>query len=94
MKTALRKRPIKTPSDGNREGAALKMKLDKEQAIQAALQQLDEIKPRNTKTKKLISLLKTWLTDESGYDEEALPELKKALDIERKRIGARRLFDG
>jgi hypothetical protein len=41
-----------------------------------------------------IALLEEWMQDKSGYDEEAWPELKKALDEERDRIGARRLFDG
>jgi hypothetical protein len=41
----------------------------------------------------VIRLLDSWLADESGYDEETWPELKKALDEERRRVGARRLFD-
>ena len=40
----------------------------------------------------VIALLEEWLADESGYDEEAWPELKEALDRERELIGARRLL--
>ena len=44
------------------------------------------------KVHPVIELLDEWLKDESGYDEEAWPELKKALNEERDRVGARRLF--
>jgi hypothetical protein len=39
-------------------------------------------------------LLKSWLADDSGYDEKTWPRLKKALDRERQRVRARELFDG
>lgn len=55
---------------------------------------LDSLHPPTAKGEAVIELLKEWLQDESGYDEEAWPELKKALDAERRRVGARRLFDG
>ncbi|MGA9379138.1 MAG: hypothetical protein WBV73_10250 [Phormidium sp.] len=42
---------------------------------------------------KVIQLLDEWMADESGYDEETLPELKVAIDRERDLISARRLFD-
>lgn len=35
-------------------------------------------------------LLDEWMADESGYDEEAWPKLKEALD--RDRLGHRKLF--
>ena len=35
-------------------------------------------------------LLRAWLADESGYDEETWPRLKQALEISRS--GHRRLF--
>lgn len=56
---------------------------------------LDRLKRKapTPKAAKLIALMREWLDDESGYDEEALPELMKALDAERDRVGARRLFD-
>ena len=41
---------------------------------------------------KAIQLLDEWMADESGYDEQTWPELKKALDRERDHISARRLF--
>lgn len=37
-----------------------------------------------------MRLLDEWMADESGYDEEAWPELKEALD--RDRLGYRKLF--
>ncbi len=37
-----------------------------------------------------IRLLEEWLADESGYDEETWPKLKKALDEDR--LSSRRLF--
>ncbi len=37
-------------------------------------------------------LLDEWMADDSGYDEEAWPELKDALD--RDRLGYRKLFPG
>jgi hypothetical protein len=53
-------------------------------------------KKRNGRAPKVhpaITLIEEWLKDESGYDEETWPALKKALDEERDRVGARRLFD-
>jgi hypothetical protein len=44
-----------------------------------------------TDRQAVIALLEEWLRDESGYDEETWPELKKALD--RDRLSARKLFD-
>ncbi len=38
-----------------------------------------------------IKLLDEWMADESGYAEETLPELEKALD--RDRLGYRKLFE-
>jgi hypothetical protein len=62
--------------------------------IAAAKALLDGLKAPTPQAAKVLALLKTWLEDESGYDEETWPELKKALDAERDRVGARRLFDG
>jgi len=42
---------------------------------------------------RAIALLNEWMEDESGYDEAAWPELKKALNRERDAVGARRLFN-
>jgi hypothetical protein len=42
-----------------------------------------------------LALIRKWAEDESGYDEEVLPELMKALDENRKAAGyARMLFEG
>jgi hypothetical protein len=66
----------------------------KNTAIAAALNDLAGLVPETPKAARLIALLRSWLTDESGYDEQTWPKLKKALDAERDRVGARRLVDG
>ncbi len=40
-----------------------------------------------------IDLVGGWMTDESGYDEETWPSLRAALNANRKKVGARLLFD-
>mgnify|MGYP001603953169 CR=1 FL=1 len=42
------------------------------------------------KNRRLKKLLQSWLDDESGYDEETWPWLKKALEEDR--LSSRRLF--
>ena len=42
---------------------------------------------------KVIQLLDEWMADESGYDEETLPELQVAIDRQRDLVSAQRLFD-
>jgi hypothetical protein len=65
----------------------------KQQAeIAARLEQLDELRPESAQAANLIGLLHSWLADESGYDEKTWPKLKKALDRERRRVGAPSLF--
>lgn len=43
---------------------------------------------------RLVELLDEWAADESGYEDEAWPELQAALDDERRLLGMRSLFDG
>jgi hypothetical protein len=62
--------------------------------LAAAKEMLKELNPQTAQAARVIALLQSWLDDESGYDEETWPALKKALDEERHRVGARRLFDG
>ena len=62
--------------------------------IAAAAAELDQIKTTLPKAANLIALLQSWLSDTSGYDEETWPKLNRALDRERSRVGARRLFNG
>ena len=64
-----------------------------QEQIAASIAKLDELKPKTAKAAKTIALFKSWLKDGSGYDEESWPELKKALNRERDRVGARRLFN-
>jgi hypothetical protein len=61
--------------------------------IATTLERLDKLRPESARAAGLIGLLRSWLADESGYDEETWPKLKKALDQERRRVGARSLFD-
>ena len=61
--------------------------------IDAAIEAIDAIDPTTPEAAKLFVLLKSWLADDSGYDEETLPQLKNALNDERDRVRARRLFD-
>ncbi len=47
---------------------------------------------RRRRNAAAIALLDEWMADESGYDEETWPLLRDALDRERERVGARKLF--
>jgi hypothetical protein len=42
---------------------------------------------------RLVELLDEWAADNSGYEDEAWPQLQSALDDERRRLDMRRLFD-
>lgn len=46
----------------------------------------------STKAQEAIALLDEWLNDDSGYDAQTWPQLKKALDEDR--LSDRKLFDG
>jgi hypothetical protein len=65
----------------------------KRDAIDEAVRALDRLEPTSPKAKRIIAMLRSWWTDESGYDEEAWPALSRSLDRERARVGARKLFD-
>jgi hypothetical protein len=41
---------------------------------------------------QMIQVLDEWMADDSGYDEETWADLEAALNIERDRAHARRLF--
>jgi hypothetical protein len=62
-------------------------------AIAETIAQLDQLDASSPKSKRIVAMLRGWLADDSGYDEETWPMLKKALDRERSRAGARKLFD-
>ena len=64
-----------------------------EQQIASTLAALDQLHAKTPQATKMISLLKTWLGDDSGYDEQVWPLLKKSLNRERARVGARRVVD-
>lgn len=64
-----------------------------ERQVTETLETLDQLNTKMPSAVKVIALLRTWLSDRSGYDEEAWPALKKSLNRERTRVGARRLFD-
>lgn len=74
--------------------AGSRMKAKHDAAIAATLKSIQGIKPGAPRAADVRELLKSWLSDESGYDEKTWPKLKKALNHERQRIGARGLFDG
>jgi hypothetical protein len=83
-----------TPSKAPRPGPALSSsKAERKAAITQALEKLDSLVPETPKVARLIGLLRSWLSDVSGYDERTWPKLMKALDEERDRVGARKLFD-
>jgi hypothetical protein len=63
-------------------------------AIASTLKDLQEMKVETPKARTVVEMLESWLRDESGYDEKTWPKLKKSLERERKRVGARGLFDG
>ncbi len=87
--------PNKTPVPKNRRQSSKKRQVkSRREKIAATIAVIDEIKPPSAQAAKAIALLKSWLVDESGYDEETWPQLKEALDRERQRVGARRLFHG
>ncbi len=55
-----------------------------------------QTKGRETNSRRnhaALRLLRDWLSDESGYDEEAWPELKRAMENNR-RSANRKLFHG
>jgi hypothetical protein len=54
------------------------MRADQEK-IAATIVCLDNLRPKSAKAAKAISLFKSWLADESGFDEKVWPRLKKAL---------------
>ena len=83
------------PSRRNRGKAVAKKSQMKSRAqgIGDTLADLDRVEVTSPRLKPIIDVFRSWLTDESGYDEETWPKLKKALNRERERIGARRLFD-
>lgn len=83
------------PSRRKRAKTAVKKstKKDRAQAIGDTLAELDRLETASPQAEGLVALFRDWLTDESGYDEETWPKLKSALNRERDRIGARRLFD-
>jgi hypothetical protein len=78
--------------DGRRK-VAQPLRKKQAEAIQHTLAELDRLEAQSPKIKPAVDLFRRWLNDESGYDEETLPKLKAALDRERTRVGARRLFD-
>jgi hypothetical protein len=65
-----------------------------EERVAASLTKIDQLRPATAHGAKVIALLRSWLTDETDYDETAWPPLKKALDQQRAHVGARRLFNG
>ena len=84
----------KLPKTPRHKHSGSRLKAEQKAAIKATLNSLDQMEPATSNAAELIALLRSWLSDESGYDERTWPKLKNALDEERARVGARRLFDG
>ena len=85
------KKPAVNKARGQRKNTGA-TKVQRE-AIAATISELNSIRPTDPKTIRVLGMFKEWLSDESGYDEAVLPRLKKAMNKERDRVGARRLFD-
>jgi hypothetical protein len=83
---------MKLPKSGHKTNRFTQSQARREK-IAAVIAELDQIKAPSAKTAEAITLFKSWLTDESGYDEKVWPRLRKALEQERQRVGARSLFD-
>ena len=83
------------PTRSNRGSKARSQKKPSNEAqIAATLSKINQCKPATEQGARMLDLLKAWLNDTSGYDEKAWPKLKKSLERERKRVGAKKLFDG
>ena len=65
------------------------MKLMRQDAAHPEMPTADKAPPARTNT-EAIELLRKWLADESGYDEESWPALKKG--IEENRLSSRPRF--
>ena len=90
---AILKRTTTKSKGAGRVASPRASKSAKHAAILATLDSIKQIDPECPKATGVIELLKSWLEDDSGYDEKTWPKLRKALDKERTRAGARRLFD-
>lgn len=84
-KTTITKKPAKRMRSRSRESQDV--------SVTAALNDINRLTPVSAKGVQAIALLKSWLKDDSGYDEQAWPKLRKSLDQQRAKVGARRLFD-
>jgi hypothetical protein len=82
-----------SPGKARRRPARSSSGVKKDPEIAATLERLSELQSESTQAASVIQLLSSWLSDESGYDEETWPELKVALNTERRRVGAQSLFD-
>jgi hypothetical protein len=73
--------------------AARRRSKKRQEQLTATLARIDRLKPPTPQAASAIAMLRSWLTDESDYDDKTWPQLKRALNRERDRVGARRLFD-
>jgi len=82
------KKPFPSSKRARRGPARSRSTAQQQADLAARLERLDELKPESAQAAGLIGLLRSWLADESGYDEQTWPKLKKALDQERRQVGA------
>jgi hypothetical protein len=92
-RTVMKKAPS-TSKSANRRSSPSSTRSQHKAAIKAALESLAAVESPSPRAAALVELLRSWLKDDSGYDERTWPILKKALDEERDRVKARRLLDG
>jgi len=57
---------------------------------ESAKSKLDALTTQRAKNEAAIRLLEEWMADESGYDEETWPKVKKA--VEENRLSYRKRF--
>ena len=87
------RKPSTTSKKSNRGSVAPRSKAARKAEIATAVERIEQMESASPQATAVAELLKSWLADDSGYDEKTWPKLKKALNDERQRMGARRLFD-
>jgi len=81
-------------SAGRKTGRAEEAVLRKKKSINELVASIEATQQSTSEPRPFLATLRNWLLDESGYDEENWPKLKRALRRERKRVGAEDLFHG
>lgn len=88
-----KKPPIAKSAERRTSDAAGRRTKQRRKQLAATLAEIDQLNPPTPQAANAIAMLRSWLTDDSDYDDKAWPQLKRALNRERDRVGARRLFN-